>query len=159
MDEEFDLKIASLSLASSRSTRVSLAGVRVGRYDLNEHRQKLLSRVPKSGNYVLLEKDSLEIMDLAYLTAKTKDEFAILRGKNEDVLFHGTSMSCRFTGELEEGLRTHKYELVCHSHPGEDEPEPSPEDRTLLRKIGQRSSMVISARTGRISEFTEEPFE
>ncbi len=159
MDEEFELKDASLSLASSRSTMVSLAGVRVGRYELNERRQNLLSRVPESGDYVLLEKDSLEMMDLAFLTAKTKDEFAILRGKNEDILFHGTPVSCSFIGELEEGLRTHKYELICHSHPGEDEPEPSLEDRTLLREIGQRSSTVISARTGRVSKFTENPFE
>ena len=75
------------------------------------------------------------------------------------MLFHGTSLKCQFVGELEEGLRIHKYELICHSHPGEDEPEPSPEDRAFLREIGQGSSSVISARTGRISEYTENPFE
>ena len=149
----------ALILASARSTRVSLAGIRIGRYQLSEHRQRLLSRVPSPGDYVKLERDSLEMMDLAYLTAKTDDEFALLRGKNEDVLFHGTSLKCQFVGELEEGLRIHKYELICHSHPGEDEPEPSPEDRAFLREIGQGSSSVISARTGRISEYTENPFE
>ncbi len=113
----------ALILASDRSTRVSLAGIRIGRYQLSEHRQRLLSRVPSPGDYVKLERDSLEMMDLAYLTAKTDDE------------------------------------LLCHSHPGEDEPEPSPEDRAFLREIGQGSSSVISARTGRISEYTENPFE
>ena len=77
----------ALILASARSTRVSLAGIRIGRYQLSEHRQRLLSRVPSPGDYVKLERDSLEMMDLAYLTAKTDDEFALLRGKNEDVLF------------------------------------------------------------------------
>ena len=28
--------------------------------------------------------------DLAFLTAKTGDEFAILKGKKEDILFHGS---------------------------------------------------------------------
>ncbi|MCR4605461.1 MAG: hypothetical protein K5639_05625 [Eubacterium sp.] len=147
-----------IAVASSKSTRVSLAGVRIGRYQLSERRQQLLSRVSRHGEYVKLKKDSLEMMDLAYLTAKTGDEFAILRSKNEDVLFHGTSRECRFTSELETGLRNHKYELICHSHPGEDEPEPSLEDRAFLRKIGQKCSTVISARTGRCSEYTGDLF-
>ena len=88
------------TLASTKSTQVSLAGVRIGRYSLNEHRQKLLERVPYSGEYVKLEVGSLDLIDLAYLSAKTGDEFAILRSKQEDVLFHGTSMRCIFFGSV-----------------------------------------------------------
>lgn len=145
-----------LALASTKSTQISLAGVRIGRYSLNERRQRLLRRVPLSGDFVKLEAGTLELMDLAYLSAKTGDEFAILRSKQEDVLFHGTAMNCRFMDELEEGLMTHRYELIGHSHPGEIEPEPSLEDRSFLRKIGQRRSAVISGMTGRISNYTDD---
>ena len=148
-----------LILASSRSTRVSLAGVRIGRYELSDHRQNLLSRVPNIGDYVKLDFNTLDMMDLAYLSAKTGDEFAILRGKHEDILFHGEATRCRFKDDLESGLRLHRYELVGHSHPGEDEPEPSREDRLFLKEIGQHKSSVISARTGRITDFTADPFE
>lgn len=147
-----------LMLASGKSTRVSLAGVRIGRYELSERRQNMLLKVPHSGDYVKLDRNSVEMMDLAYLSAKTGDEFAILRGKHEDVLFHGTPIKCRFLGELEAGLRSHKYILAGHSHPGEEEPEPSLEDRRFLKEIGQQSSSVISARTGRITDFTANPF-
>ena len=160
MDKE-DIRYTedSLNLASNRSTRVSLAGVRIGRYSLNERRQKLLSRVPKSGDYVSVVLNSLELMDLAYLSAKTGDEFAILRGKQEDILFHGTPLGCTFVGVLEDDIRAHRLELVGHSHPGEEEPEPSLEDRAFLLEIGQHRSSVISARTGRVTDYTADPFE
>ncbi len=98
-------------------------------------------------------------MDIAYLSAKTGDEFAILRGRHEDILFHGTPKECRFVGDMENWIRSHKYKLVCHSHPGEEEPEPSLEDRSFLREIGQHSSSVVSARTGRVTDYTSDPFE
>ena len=143
-----------LALASTRSTCISLTGVREGRYSLNKHRQKLLDRVPASGDYVKVEAGTLGLIDLAYLSAKTGDEFAILRSKHEDVLFHGTATRCTFIGELEEGLISHRYELIGHSHPGEDVPEPSLMDRAFLREIGQLKSEVISGRTGRIVKYT-----
>ena len=148
-----------LVIASTRSTRVSLAGIRVGRYELNERRKRMLLKVPSAGDYVECEKNSLEMMDLAYLSAKTGDEFAILRSKHTDILFHGLPEKCSFKDELEDGLRNHKYRLIGHSHPGEDEPEPSPEDRAILREIGQNKSTVISARTGRTTDYTANPFE
>ena len=52
----------------------------------------------------LEQKFFLSMKDLAYLTAKTGHEFAILRGKREDILFHGTDRRCIFEGVLEELL-------------------------------------------------------
>ena len=159
MDAREDTNEKKLMLASTKSTKVSLAGVRIGRYELSEHRQSLLLKAPNPGNYAKVDKNTLEVMDLAYLSAKTGHEFAMLRGKHEDVLYHGTAARCRFIDELEDGLRNHRYELIAHSHPGEEEPEPSMEDRELLREIGQRQSTVISARTGRTTDYTADPFE
>lgn len=146
----------ALSVASSKSTRVSLAGIRIGRFDLSERRISLLKRVPNPGEYFKFELDSIEMIDLAYLTAKTGDEFALLRSKSCDVLFHGYRTDCTFYGELKDGLKSHEYVLVGHSHPGEDEPIPSSEDRAFLRETGQKTSKVISARTGRVSDYTQD---
>ena len=143
-----------LTLGSTKSTRISLTGVRTGRYSLNKRRQKLLDRVPASGDYAKVEFGTLELIDLAYLSAKTGDEFAILRSKHEDILFHGTPTRCTFKGELEDGLASHRYMLIGHSHPGEDVPEPSLLDRAFLREIGQQKSEVVSGRTGRIVKYT-----
>ena len=99
------------------------------------------------------------MIDLAYLSAKTGDEFALLRGKHEDILVHGTRTRCYFTGELEERLKKHKYKLICHSHPGEETPVSSLDDRVMLRTIEQEKSCIISARTGKTTSFSAHDYE
>lgn len=61
-----------------------------GEAGLNERRKNLLSRVPHSDNWGEFERDSITTKDLAYLSAATHHEFALLRGKRQDILFHGT---------------------------------------------------------------------
>ena len=119
----------------------------------------MLIRIPDTGDWASFKHESLELKDLAYLTAKTGDEFAILRSKKEDVLFHGGKTNCKFTGIIYDMLIEHKLVLIGHSHPGEDDPVPSSDDRAVLRLIDQRSSFIISGQTGRITEFTGNPFE
>ncbi len=148
-----------LTISSSASTKISLEAIRVGKAGLDAHRQIMLIRIPDTGDWASFKHESLELKDLAYLTAKTGDEFAILRSKKEDVLFHGGKTNCKFTGIIYDMLIEHKLALIGHSHPGEDDPVPSSDDRAVLRLIDQRSSFIISGQTGRITEFTGNPFE
>ena len=113
----------------------------------------MLDKVPETGNYAAFKADSLEIKDLAYLTAKTGDEFAILRGKDVDILFHGGRINCDFPDTLIDMLLNHKLIILAHSHPGEEYPLASIYDRRTLRKIGQKKSIVISGITGMCAEF------
>ena len=89
------------------------------------------------------------------MTAATGHEFAILRSKHEDVLYHGTSINCPFEedDELRPALYGHKYEIYAHSHPGEPEPRESLDDKRVLRLLGQKKSLLISGMTGRSIEF------
>ena len=75
-----------LILSSTRSTQTSLEAVRSGKAGLNPHRQRMLERVPEQGDWARFDLDSIELKDLAYLSAKSGDEFALLRGKREDIL-------------------------------------------------------------------------
>lgn len=149
----------AIILDSSRSTQISLEAIREGNAGLNTHRQKMLDRVPEVGDSATFKHESLQLIDLAYLTAKTGDEFAILRGKDMDILFHGDARHCAFPETLAELMMAHKLEIVGHSHPGEDDPVPSPGDRRVLTKIGQKRSTVVSGRTGRMKEYGQNPFE
>ena len=79
-----------LTLSSSHSTQISLEAVRNGKAGLDAHRQGMLDKVPNQGNWASFTRDSIELKDLAYLTAKVGDEFALLRGKHEDILYHGS---------------------------------------------------------------------
>lgn len=145
----------SLTLSSSHSTEVSLMSVRERKAGLDARRKSLLEKIPEQRQWVIIERESLEMMDLAYLTAATGHEFAILRGKHEDILYHGTSISCPFEedDDLKLALYGHKYEIFGHSHPGEPYPIASGDDKWVLRKLGQKSSKLISGMTGACIDF------
>ena len=149
----------SISLASTRSRQLSLQNIRNGEAGLNAHRQSLLNRVPEIGDWAAFRRNSIELVDLAYLSAKSGHEFALLRGKSSDILFHGSTGHCRFIGELEAIIRSRQVDIIVHSHPGEEDPQPSAEDRQVLREIGQHTSTVVSGITGLTRIFTADPFE
>ena len=150
---------SGFKLSSTQSLRVSLENVMKGTSGLNEHRLSLLNRVPKTNDWARFNKDSLSMKDLAFLTAKTGDEFAILRGKKEDILFHGSKYHCDFEGVLYEMLVKNKLEIYGHSHPIELIPIPSRDDRKTLQLLGQKKSRLISAITGKEVEFGNSEFD
>lgn len=147
-----------MELFSTQSMRTSLASIRSGSGGLDAHRQAMLNRVPYPGDWAKFSLGHLSMKDLAYLTAKTGHEFAILRGKSEDILFHGESLRCAFDDILVEMLLCKRLCIYGHSHPGEDTPIPSPQDRETLKKIGQPDSKLISGRTGIEITFTMDLF-
>ena len=158
MSENGGLIIAN-SLASTRSIEVSLESIRLGEAGLTKRRENLLNRVPNEGDYASFEKDSVTIEDLAYLSAQEGHEFALLRSKSNDLLFHGNGTGCTFTDDLEVLLVQGRMELVAHSHPDMGHIIPSSEDRDFLRVIGQRKSVIISWYTGRQLEYYADEFE
>ena len=149
----------SIVLASTHSRMLSLQEIRNGNAGLNAHRQSMLDRVPEIGDWAAFRLNSLELIDLAYLSAKTGHEFAILRGKHKDILFHGSPRHCDFDEMLSEMLVNHRLILIAHSHPGEDQPMASDEDRTALKLFGQKRSYIISGLSGKSIEFSQDKFE
>lgn len=129
-DERKD-KTEPIILSSTKSMQVSLHAIRMGMAGLDGHRRSMLNKVLDVGDWASFKAGTINLKDLAYLTAKTGDEFALLRGKKEDVLFHGDSGRCMFDGVLSE----------------------------ILKQIGQPTSMVISAMTGMYLEYSEDPYE
>ena len=58
------------------------------------------------------DNESLTIKDLAYLSAATHHEFALLRGKTKDIVFHGTDRHCKFDEELLTLLKIKKLPIT-----------------------------------------------
>lgn len=135
-------------LSSAGSLKRSLEAVQHGSAGLNARRQSLLDRVPNSNDWAPFEVGSVEVKDIAYLAASTHHEFAILRGKTRDILFHGTERHCNFSEELLDLLKTKKLRLVAHTHPDRDRIVPSLDDRRFLTAIDQKDSIIISSVTG-----------
>lgn len=146
-------------LSSSESTRISLEAVRLGEAGLNKHRQALLNRVPNQNDWVALKKDIVTVKDIAYLSAATHDEFALLRGKVKDILFHGESEHCYFDEELIGLLKSNKLRLVVHSHPDYNKIRSSSDDREFLKYIEQKESLIVSYITGDVKRFTQSAFD
>lgn len=161
MDLNDDIRGLSSPLASEESTRISLQYIREQRDGLNRHRQSLLNRVPEREKWAVFSLNSIEDKDLAYLSAATGDEFALLRGKNEDILYRGTAAHCHIEKDelLISLLQEHKICLECHSHPDYEIIVPSQDDRDFIASFGQKSSRIISSYTGKVITFNANRFE
>ncbi len=155
---EFDKLTLASSLSSAHSMRISLEAIREGEAGLTKRRSNMLARVPNEGEYASFERGSVSIEDLAYLSAQERHEFALLRSKSSDILFHGNAIGCTFTDDLEMLLMEGKMELIAHSHPDIDRIIPSRDDRDFLRKIGQKKSIIVSWYTGQTIEFYANEF-
>lgn len=145
-------------LSLQKSLQVSLESLRLKKAGLSAHRKSMLSRVPKSGQFASFKLESIEIIDLAYLSAYTGHEFALIRGKVSDILVHGTNMTCNFSEDLLDGFMSGRFKLIAHSHP-DIKIVPSINDRIFLRRIGQESSMIVSWYTGKTKMYTGNSFE
>lgn len=110
-------KDETIILSSTESVKTSLEAVRTGRAGLNVHRKKLLQKVSQSGAWANFPRESITTKDIAYLSAATHHEFALLRGKKADIIFHGEELHCTFDKTLINLLKKHKLELVAHTHP------------------------------------------
>ena len=146
-------------LSSSASIQKSLEAIRNGDAGLNERRKSILARVPNSNDWAAFEYDSIKIKDLAYLSAATHHEFALLRGKTKDIVFHGIERHCKFGVELLTLLKSKKLRLIAHTHPDFCFIEPSADDRNFLKYIDQQKSIIISYITGYEMEFTSSIFD
>lgn len=132
-------------VSSTKSTITSLKKISEGRAGLNNHRLSLYNKVPNSGDWAKVKKGSVSNKDVAYLSAFTNHEFAVLSGKNEDIIFHGTHRHCEFKGVLFDLLEERKLELLVHSHLDKGKLTPSLDDKNLLTMIGQKESIIVSA--------------
>ncbi len=121
-----------IELLSTQSMRTSLTYIREGSGGLDEHRQTMLMRVPSSGDWARFPLNHLTMKDLAYLTAKTGHEFAILRGKTEDILFHGENIIT--LREYCYSIRSWQTELPCGLIDSGETP-----DQAAVRKLKEET--------------------
>ena len=154
-----EIKNSDIQLSSAKSLHTSLESVRLAQAGLNTKRKNILDRIPNSGDWARFPKESLTTNDIAFLSAKTNHEFAILRGKREDILFHGTHYHCEFADILVDMLMSQKLELFAHTHVDGGPLVASKDDRDFLKTIGQNSSIVVSAFDGHEIEFSISLFD
>jgi len=121
--------------------------VAFGAKELNLKQQELLDKLPGYGSKVIVSKRDVSMLDLAALTAKTGDEFAMFTRKGERLIIRGDKSQVPLykSGALE--LNAKGYKWSGHTHPGFDAKSlvVSDGDRKILGYFTQSSSVLYNA--------------
>ena len=143
---------------SPQSYRRSLKQIAEGKAGLSKRRKNILARIQNTGEYHRYKREEISTRDLAYLSAATGHEFALFRSKREDILIRGNSRACDIAGELGEEILNKHYKWVAHSHVDGGFLTASLADRETLRKLGQKSSIIVGI-NGEETEFFQSEFD
>ena len=135
------LKISSPG--STKSYKRSLLDIRSGKAGLDKRRQNILNRMPYSGDFLKLQRESISVRDLAYLSAATSNEFTLFRGKEHDIIVRGNSMECNIEEDLSEEIIKKHFKWIAHSHVDGGPLMASVEDRKTLHKLNQAESIIV----------------
>lgn len=148
----------SIQASSTESYRKSLKAIVSGKAGLDKRRTNILNRVPETGDFAELERDTISDRDMAYLSAAAGHEFALFRGKHSDILIHGDHKSCNpQSKDLEDQILSGKYEWVSHTHVS-GSLMPSQGDRDTLILLHQKESLIIGV-DGSVRKFSQSVFD
>lgn len=87
---------------------------------LNERQQKILEKLPVYDSRAVTAKKSANMADLAALTAKTGDEFAMFTKGTERLIIRGNAYKVNISVEDAQALAELGYKWSGHTHPGSD---------------------------------------
>ena len=156
--EEWERRLQINQPGSPQSYRRSLKQIAEGKAGLSKRRKNILARIQNTGECHRYKREEISTRDLAYLSAATGHEFALFRSKREDILIRGNSRACDIAGELGEEILNKHYKWVAHSHVDGGFLTASLADRETLRKLGQKSSIIVGI-NGEEREFFQSEFD
>lgn len=88
--------------------------------ELNTRQQRLLDALPSYNSRATVNKRAVSMSDLAALTAKTGDEFALFTRKNQRLIVRGNYYKVDIQREEAAALNAKGYVWSGHTHPGAD---------------------------------------
>lgn len=114
---------------------------------LSNRQDALLSGLPHYDSRLVVPKKGVNMRDLAALTAKTGDEYAMFTKGNERLVIRGNAVMTNVSQEYAQQLFAEGYRWSGHTHPG-TEPmslSASAGDYAILKAFKQRQSMIANA--------------
>jgi len=112
---------------------------------LTNRQQALLDKLPEFNSRVIVDKSDVSMMDLAALTAKTDDEFAMFTRKQERLIVRGDYEHIAIDPFHAKELRGQGYKWSGHTHTKVGDLLPSDGDRAVLAAFDQESSVIYDA--------------
>lgn len=127
---------------------------------LNNRQQKILEDLPEYNSRTTVKKDEVNMADLAALTAKTGDEFALFTKAGERLVIRGNSFMVEITPDEAYGMGKQGYTWSGHTHPGFDFNclQPSDGDYAILNCFNQDNSAIYNSTGNYIIFERTEPY-
>ena len=125
--------------------------------ELNNRQQKLLEKLPEYDSRTVVPKKSANMPDLAALTAKTGDEFAMFTKGNVRLIVRGNAYMVNIGLEEAEQLAKQGYRWSGHTHPGVDWLclQASRGDMNILYCFKQEMSVVYNSKGDYLTFYKE----
>ena len=127
--------------------------------ELNNRQKELLSKLPHYDSRVSVPKDTVNMDDLAALTAQTGVEFAMFTKEQERLVIRGDERLVNITPEMAEGLNAQGYRWSGHTHPGVHGNclRASDGDYAVLEQFDQEKSVIYNS-TGSFDTFDNQRY-
>lgn len=115
--------------------------------ELNTRQTNLLNRLNAYDSSIVVGKKDVNLNDLAALTAKTGDEFAMFTRGSQRLVIRGGHNNININGTRAQELLSAGYRWSGHTHPGEgfNVKLPSEGDLYILDKFNQSQSVIYDS--------------
>jgi hypothetical protein len=117
---------------------------------LNDRQQALLDKLPEYDSRVTVNKSDVSMTDLAALTAKTGDEFAMFTRGSERLIVRGDFEHVNIDAERASEMNARGYKWSGHTHTKSI--VPSEGDKLILKRFNQSRSSIYNAE-GQYNDF------
>lgn len=115
---------------------------------LNNRQKELLEKLPDYDSRVIVPKKSVNMADLAALTAVTNAEYAMFTKGNKRLIIRGSHADVNIDGNAANELVNKGYKWSGHTHPGTNNNclQASKGDYDVLRCFRQEKSVVYNSK-------------
>ena len=143
-----------LTIMSRNSGRGNPGAITHFDVDLNTRQKNLLQQLPNCDSSIIINKGDVNLKDLAALTAKTGDEFAMFTRGSQRMIIRGNASAVYIDGAMAQELYNAGFKWSGHTHPGigVNVKFASEGDMYILEQFNQTQSVIFDSQ-GNFSVF------
>ena len=143
-----------LTIMSRNSGRGNPGAITHFDVDLNTRQKNLLQQLPNCDSSIIINKGDVNLKDLAALTAKTGDEFAMFTRGSQRMIIRGNASAVNIDGAMAQELYNAGFKWSGHTHPGTgvNVKFASEGDMYILEQFNQTQSVIFDSQ-GNFSVF------
>ncbi|MGD9592069.1 MAG: hypothetical protein AB7V32_06080, partial [Candidatus Berkiella sp.] len=129
--------------------RSTPAEIHYGYGKLSKRQSDILTKLPRYRSEIVVRKSKLNVSDLAALTARTGDEFAMFTLGSQRMIIRGNNSSVYISELNIQKFQSEGWRWSAHTHPGTSDVSLQasgfPGDRHVLDKLGQERSLIVNS--------------